>query len=340
LDFGGDEIYIKPLPVELSGATFAESLSAFRDSAVLGICSPEGTISLNPEMNTRLKPNDSLVVISEDDDTVRMNGHAPAAVQEDCILGTSSDSSSPERTLILGWNRRAHQIITELDHYVHPGSVVTILADQPGIDGEVQNLQASLINQRVEVCTGDTTDRVTLNRINVASYHHIITLCYSDLLETQEADARTLVTLLQLRDISRLEGHSFSIVSEIMDVRNRILAENTKADDFIVGEHLISLMLTQVSECKPLNAVFEDLFDPEGSEVYLKPVEEYIRPGQPVNFYTLLESARRRGQVAFGYRLKAYSNEAAHAYGVVINPEKDAAVTFHPGDKVIVLAEY
>ena len=43
-------------------------------------------------------------------------------------------------------------------------------------------------------------------------------------------------------------------------------------------------MMCQVSENKDLSAVFEELISPEGSELYLKPVSEYVEPGVPLNF--------------------------------------------------------
>ena len=43
-------------------------------------------------------------------------------------------------------------------------------------------------------------------------------------------------------------------------------------------------MMTQVSENKQLNSVFCGLFSAEGSEIYLKPAEDYILCGQPVSF--------------------------------------------------------
>jgi len=338
LNFDGDEIYIKRIP-ELTGRTFGEALMAFRDSAVLGICFSDGNVRLNPPIDTRLQENDQIVIIAEDDDTIQYDGHTSPQVNEDSIRETIPFVPSPEHTLLLGWNRRARQVILELDNYVQAGSRVTVVADQPGVEKEIRSLQTSLSHQDVEFCLGDTTERHILDRLDIKSYQHIITLCCSDQLDVQEADARTLVTLLQLRDISRIEGHPFSIVSEIMDVRNRVLAENTQADDFIVSEHLVSLLLTQVSESKALHPVFEDLFDPEGSEVNLKPAEDYVCLGKPVNFYTVLESAQRRNQIAFGYRLKAHANDPGKSYGVVINPEKDIPVAFSSGDRVIVLAE-
>ncbi len=110
-------------------------------------------------------------------------------------------------------------------------------------------------------------------------------------------------------------------------------------DDFIVSDHLVSLMMTQLSETADLFPVFTDLFDPEGSEIYLKPVFDYVKTGEPVNFYTVAEAARRMGQVALGYRLVSQSTDAGKSYGVHTNPKKSEPITFSPDDKIIVLAE-
>ena len=85
--------------------------------------------------------------------------------------------------------------------------------------------------------------------------------------------------------------------------------------------------------------MFAELFDPEGSEVYLKPAENYVRLGQVLNFYTVVESARRQADVAIGYRLHRDAHDAAKAYGIVVNPDKSKPVTFTTQDRVIVLAE-
>jgi hypothetical protein len=48
-----------------------------------------------------------------------------------------------------------------------------------------------------------------------------------------------------------------------------------------------------VSENRHLYDVFADLLDPDGSELYLKPAADYLRPGATANFATLIEAARR-----------------------------------------------
>ncbi len=151
--------------------------------------------------------------------------------------------------------------------------------------------------------------------------------------------SKSLITLLHLRNIEEVTGHDFTIVSEMLDIRNKELAEVTEADDFIISNKLISLMLSQLSENKELKAVFDDLFDAEGSEIYIKPVTNYIKTGVPVNFYTLCESAARKGEIALGYRINEFSHNSEKAYGVVVNPKKSEIVTFTDKDKLIVIAE-
>jgi hypothetical protein len=338
MDFGGDEIYFQEEP-GLVGRTFGESLLAYEDSAVMGLRFRDGRVALNPPMDTIIQTGDKVVAVSEDDDTVRLSGRRDYGIQADAIIQSSARQIPPERTLILGWNRRAPTIIHELDSYVRPGSDVLVVADVPEAEEALKLQSVGLLNLHVVFQAGHTTDRRLLDSLGVGSFDHIITLSYFDTLDPQEADARTLVTLLHLRDISERTGQAISIVSEMLDIQNRQLAEVTHADDFIVSDRLTSLLLSQISENKELMAVFEDLFDPEGCELYLKPAEDYVRPGEAVNFYTVVEAARRRGQVAIGYRLLSQAGDASQSYGVRVNPGKSDLVRFEATDKIIVLAE-
>lgn len=344
LNFGGDEIYFKEEP-SLVGKTFGEALLAYENSTLIGLQFVDGRVQLNPPMNTKLSAGDKIVAISADDDTILLSRITDLPVDENAIRKDGKPrQAAPEKCLILGWNRCAETIIRELDHYVAKGSRLTVVADAEASEDVGQAGQkikaccSRLPNQKVVFQNGDTTERNLLEGVKARDYDHVIVLSYAGL-ETQAADAKTLVTLLHLRDIAEKDETPFSIVSEMLDLRNRELAEVAHVDDFIVSDHLISLMLAQLSENGDLYAVFQDLFDPEGSEIYLKPVAEYAATGKPVNFYTLAEAARRRGETAIGYRLFRETGDAEKSYGVHTKPNKSALVTFAPEDKIIVLAE-
>ena len=115
-------------------------------------------------------------------------------------------------------------IIRELDNYVAPGSPVLVVAEASEEEAELAEIAERLRHETVTFRQGDTTDRHVLDSLDVQSFDHIIVLRYSDLLGTQEADARTLITLLHLRDVAERTRGDFSIVREMLDMRNRELA--------------------------------------------------------------------------------------------------------------------
>jgi voltage-gated potassium channel Kch len=337
LDFGGAEIYFKE-ESSLVGKKFGDVLLTYEDSAVIGLRPAAGEPMLNPPMDTPINSGDRLIVIAENADDIKLS-NTVAAPEAAAILLAESAPSMAESLLVLGWNWRGALIISELDSYVSRGSRVHVVADTDDAEVQIAERCAELSNQQLTFQRGDTTSRSLLDKLDISSFDHVIVLCYSDELEAAKADAITLITLLHLRDIADKSNKRVPIVSEMLDITNRRLAEITNADDFVVSDRLVSLMLSQISQNKELNMVFKDLFSPEGSEVYLKPVENYIRVGAPITFSTIVAAAAQRGEIAFGYKLARNTANATEAYGVVVSPQKSAGIAFQPGDKLIVLAE-
>jgi len=335
LDFEGAEIYFKTEPA-LVGKTFRYSLSSFQNSALIGVMTKDENVLLNPSMEHVIAEGEQLIFIAEDDDTIVLDKHVDAP-DMDAIRHEKSAAPGKERTLIIGWNEKGANIVRELDGYVGDGSVVTVLSSEEAA-AELDTLRRRLKKQDLRFVPGDTTDRATLENIDAPSYDHIILLCYKGM-DVQEADAKTLIALLHLRNISEKAGRDFSIVSEMRDIRNRALAEVARADDFIVSDKLVSLLLSQISENKHLDKVFKDLFSAEGCEIYLKPAKDYVALGRKLNFYTLIEAAADRGETAIGYRIQAESGNPKKAYGVVVNPDKNDRFVLGEHDKIIVLAE-
>ena len=69
-------------------------------------------------MDTRIAAGDRLIVIVEDDSTIHLSGATNPKIQEDAIQPDRFKQPAPERTLFLGWNKRAPAILVELDSYV------------------------------------------------------------------------------------------------------------------------------------------------------------------------------------------------------------------------------
>jgi len=337
LQFEGDEIYFYS-DHGLVGLTFKQCLYSFEDSCVMGVFTADRKVLLNPAMNYKINKEDQLILIAEDDSKINRL-LLPKEVLPVAYTPQVKMEREIETTLILGWNHKGKKIIEELDHYVIKGSSVSILGEIEGMEDSLVSLSEELKNITLYFQHGNINDRKTLDEMHIESFNHIIVLSYMNKGNIQISDSITLICLVYLRDISEKAGKDFSVVSEMLDVQNRELAEVAKADDFIVSDNLLSLLMTQIAENKDLEKVYDCLFNDEGAEIYLNPVEEYLDIHEPTDFYKVIESASKIGHTAIGYRSLNQKVMNYGKFGVVLNPLKSNQINFEQGDFLIVLAE-
>ena len=328
LDFAGDEIYFHAQK-ELAGRAYGEALLAFDGSTVMGVRARDGRVTLNPPLDREIGPDEALVLIAADDDTVAFSGSAPFDPPK---TEQGAPTLEPESILLIGWNPFAPLILKELDGYVAPGSSVTALVDVTLVPPEQLDLSVGLDCFRVEFVHGPIPGD-QLEALMGRDYDHAIVLCYRQGLTEAEADARVLLTLLQIRGAIGRAGHETNVVAELLDERDVALAQSAGVDEFIVSERLTSLVMAQLSENVGLQPVFEDLLDAEGAEVYLKPLRLYSEGDDDGDFASLVRAAAARGETAIGYRTNG-------AGTVVLNPPKSAPVGYEDDVLLVVLAEH
>jgi hypothetical protein len=334
LDFAGAEIYVTAQS-QLVGSTFRDAVFRFDKSTAIGVRTAAGEILVPPALDRPFADGDQLVTISEDDDKIFLDG-VPSVDHPSILPVQSAEVPTPERILILGNSPRLPIVLRELDAYLAEGSETVVLGEgDPGL--KIVAATAALRNMRVKVLAGDITDRGVLESVDVTSFEHVLVLSETEGRTQEMADARSTVALLYLRDIQG-PGGKVSITSEILDDQSRLLASVSEADDFIVSNSLVSLVVSQVAENPDLVKVFDELFTAGGHELYLKPASDYVRSGA-VTFGVVSEAALRRGEIAVGYRMAATSRDADRAFGVTVNPSKRAELTLTAEDKIIVLAD-
>ena len=330
MDFGGSEIYFVSGHA-LGQMSYADAQLAFETVTVIGVIDGD-TTTLNPPADT-LVGELTLIVIAEDDSALTELTRASVAPDHDVLGDAPAVEERPTSALLIGWNQRAPIILRELDQYVGPGSRVAVLT----AFGEPE--MPVLTNLAVTPVRAATTDRDVLEQHVVAGLDQVIVLCYSDDLEAQTADAHTLITLLHVRDILAGCESSATVVSEMLDDRNRVLAQVAHVDDVVVSGEIVSLLVTQLAEDPRHEGVFQELLGSDGSEIYLRPAEWYVRPGVEATFATIVAGAVRRGETALGYRVAAEAGDAEAGFGVRVNPAKSETFRVSPGDRVVVLAE-
>ena len=334
LDFAGAEIYVTAQP-QLVGTTFRDAVFRYDKSTVIGMRTADGEILVPPALDRRFESGDQLITISEDDDKILLDG-TPSVDHPSILPVQPAEVPTPERILILGNSPRLPIVLRELDAYLAEGSETVVLGEgDPAVT--VADATRTLKNVRVRVLAGDVTDRGVLEAVDVTSFEHVLVLSETEGRTQEMADARSTVALLYLRDIQGPDG-KVSITSEILDAQSRQLASVSEADDFIVSNSLVSLVVSQVAENPHLVKVLDELFTAGGHELYLKSASDYVRPG-PVTFGVVSEAALRRGEIAVGYRTAATSRDPERAFGVTVNPSKRAELSLTADDKIIVLAD-
>ena len=338
LDFDGDEIYFQEEP-RLTGHTFGDCLTLYESSAVIGVRAADGTVTLSPPMQRVFAEGDQVIAISADDDTIALNGEIVPG-QAAATAAEPPLELKVERTLVIGWNVMAPLVLQELGRYVAPGSEVRVLFDPTRTEPAPRAVAVE--NMAIELVEMDTIDgQLLAAEIGRRAYDQVIILCYRNG-DQAESDARTLLTLLQVRQATEQDGslnNGVRLVTELLDVRDVELARIANPDDFVVSERLTSLMLAQLSENADLRGVFADLFDAQGVELVLVPASRYVTTGEAQSFADVVAAARLRGHVCVGYRRVGDDHgDVTLGGGVVLNPPKSKPVTFAEDDQILVLA--
>ena len=326
LDFEGDEIYIGDAP-ELVGHTYREAVLAFERCSLIGRFTRDGVVELNPPADTMFESGDQVIAIAADDDKVAVTGFTDVAVPVPARPGDAPEP--PIRVLVVGWSAFGPKVLEEIDEFLSPGSFVEVAVDADLVDVDaVEGIVLANAELHVHATVAGPEDLLRLH--DSEPFDQVIVLGYRRGMTVAEADARTLLTLLTLRKVwPPDEPHRARIVAELLDQSNVAIAATTGVDDFIVSDALTSLMIAQLSERAELLAVFDDLFDPEGAVVELRPAESLV-PDDAVTFATVVAAAIAQDASAIGYRLAATGR-------VVMNPSKSELVELGPDDQVLVV---
>ena len=101
------------------------------------------------------------------------------------------------------------------------------------------------------------------------------------------------------------------------------------------------MLFAQISEEPDIQLVYDDLFQEDGSEIYVKPVDLYFDEfPQKVTFADLMLLAQKRDMEAcIGYKIGSLADDSSQNYGVELIPPKDSVIELNSGDGLVVVAE-
>jgi hypothetical protein len=341
LRFEGNELHYKRVP-PVVGQRFADLLLHFPNGLLVGTAKADGSShQLNPAADYIVQPDDELLILAEDANIQFAPYSGPLRFDQMPHL-EAAPRKPVEHMLILGWNEKLFPIVQEYDNYVGEGSTLTLVnsLSQEERETRLRENIGPLKNVSLRHLVGAFTSRALMEELQPQQYPTVMVLGDSiDSKSAEDADTRAIIALLLLRDARRRHGvPRQEVCSEILDPKNRELAATTEINDIVISNEMVSMVLAQITYEPRVRAVLEDLFQSDGSEIYLKPLDFYVPAGQQTTVEYLVLAAKARGEVLMG--VQRYVDDPARKYGLLLNP-LDRRTPFLPGagDRVVVLAE-
>jgi voltage-gated potassium channel Kch len=339
LDFDGDEIYFQNVPA-LAGKTYGDALLAFNTASVIGLVDEKGVTQVNPKSSTKLSAGSKVIAIAADDDKVVYTG-VREEIANKKFTAPKAPARKAEHLLVIGWSEMGQSVIREVAEFLPKGSTVHIVANKKFVAAD--QLASLDFGTNVKVTfaavSGDIDELIAAAAAK--KYNEVIVLGYRNAISESEADAQTMLTMLQMNQLFAAKGNGVEptrLVAEILDSRKVELAQVAAADDLVVSDNLAALLIAQVSENPALAAVFEDLFDAAGASINVRPIEEYAALGKEIEYAELVGIARAKGESAIGYRVLANSKGTSSS-GVALNPAKTEKFKPAAGDALVVVGD-
>ncbi|MCA9565173.1 MAG: hypothetical protein KC561_16865, partial [Myxococcales bacterium] len=204
LSFDGCEMYF--FSGDWGDVTFGQAQFHFEDGVPIGVRKPDGRVIVRPTPDEPLVPGDELLIVAEDDSTIRFRKRPVFTPTERDIPNVRIEQKQ-EKKLIIGWSPKAPTIISEYAEYVLEGSEVFVVLKHPNqhvrdsikeLDEEVEDIDVSLIE-------ADPLDPATLRELDPFSYDNVIIIPQNPGPEkdAERIDSDTIVILLQLRSMRR-----------------------------------------------------------------------------------------------------------------------------------------
>ena len=133
------------------------------------------------------------------------------------------------------------------------------------------------------------------------------------------------------------------LITEVMDSENIDIILNSGVEDFMVSNQFVSQIMAQVSEEPLALDVYDDLFQAEGSELYIKPASYYFEfngdESITIPYGECVQAAKLRNEVILGVQLSSDQKNKDKMFGIALIPNKNDKFTLTKNDGLIALAE-
>lgn len=248
------------------------------------------------------------------------------AIQEkvDALRRGRSPVVERNHTLVLGWSSRIFTVVSEIieaDASRQDSAIVVLSArDKLEMEHEIAHRVRDTRRTRVVCRSGDPSSLHDLTRVGIDSARSVVVLGDVD---GGDGDAQVVKSVLAV--LLRLDGREIPVVAELSDAETaRALREaGPGCVEVVRSPEVIARVAAQACRESGLSAVWQDLLDFEGDEIYFHPADDLV--------------GHRFGEALLAFERAAVLGRRSADGTVQIDPAADTR--FEAGDEVILLAE-
>jgi Trk K+ transport system NAD-binding subunit len=325
LDFHGCDLHVIDRP-ELLGVRFDEIVGRFANARPLGFRRRDGRVELDPPPESAMETGDRLVVLADDIERLEPDETAPRLERggESARRSTRVLAPVEEHILVVGWNPLGAHLLTGWAARAASSSTVKVAFDPRLID------QAEVVvpDIGVEVALSTTVETSMLELEPAPTT--VVVLGYTSV-DTDEADARTMLDVMQLRRRCAQTGDTPRLVVQMLDEEHADLADLTGPDDFLISEALGSQVLARLIEQPERRDVLLELYG--GGDASIRMVRcELLGLVGAFTMQDVVAAAYAGGVLAIGWR-----QTADGVARVVLNPDSSDRVVLSPSDEIVVV---
>lgn len=341
--FDGCEFYYYQPKEGWGGKTYGEIQLYFYTCSVIGVRTGSGEVLVNPESSYVLTEYCEVLLIAEDDSTIKYSKQALSVPE---IKGEPGKPlpKVQEHQLIVGWSKKTSIIVEEFSDYLIDGSQIYVLVPETSeeMNSQLKAIQKEHKGIDMKLIKGDIHQEDVLKKLKPETFDNIIIL-KEDGGDSELRDSETIATLLEFRHYFKtLEGVEIKtqLVSEVADSENINVIQEVGVKDFLISNKFVSKIYAQVSEDPDVLKAYDELFKEEGSEIYIKPINLFLQELAPeITFGELCAAAIKRNESCFGVRIQSEESNEEKNYGIYINPPKSQKFKLTVDDFLITLAE-
>jgi hypothetical protein len=301
----GSEIYVKTFN-ELMGLSWGEVAFRFKNSVAIGIVSADKTkaVRIAPSLDSKIEEGDLIVFIAKSFAQIVLS---PSGNKSDSEIISVERSiaevvKTDKKLLLMGWSEKALYVVKEViksESYSFNVDIVSIHESEER-ERTITSLVGAELKGRVRNIELDYAQPETFDQIDIESYDNILFMTNDWISSVGEADARSILGVLNLRSKEGEKKTSSSVLIELSDPENEKLFSK-RSGETIISPIVVSSLIANISLRPELSRVFDVLFDSGGAEIFFKSAKQLQFTGA-LSFGDIQQKLKSQTSIPIGLR--------------------------------------